>query len=110
MEILFIGHDCFHQNTTYFGNDISGDCDNQEKSWTRDGALKCQTLCQEIAECVEFTWVKSGSEGHWPNGKNRCCLKKQKNVNPTAATGKVSGPKMRNDGKKGSGFNVMNHI
>ena len=50
-------------------------------------------MCQEVDQCVEFTWISPGSEGSWKNGKNRCCLKSETSSKPEMVEGRVSGPK-----------------
>ena len=90
---LFLGDDCFIQDISYKGNDCFGDCDLQPDSWRRESAYLCQLLCQEIDQCLEFTWISPGSEGSWINGRNRCCLKNETSSKPEVSPGRVSGPK-----------------
>ena len=70
-----------------------GDCDLQPDNWKTENPHECQILCQDLKECTEFTWIAPGHEGKWKKGRNRCCLKTNKNKNPIAAKGRISGPK-----------------
>ena len=70
-----------------------GDCDLQPENWKTETPHECQILCQGLEECEEFTWIAPGYEENWKNGRNRCCLKINKNQNPITAKGRISGPK-----------------
>ena len=55
-------------------------------------AQECQELCNNEADCVEFTWIGIALGGN-EDSKNKCCLKNAAFDKKESAPGLVSGPK-----------------